>query len=357
MDDIYKINIDTGAADNSSGSYNTFNASYSVSTGGNKIIKLMSYKEPEIEHYRDYLNSKVYEGNYAGYSTSLNLETNKQPSSLIISPSGAASNIQVFKEESAIINSITSNDILGNLIIHDKGENYRCFCYREDLSPSVNFTAYDDSNQVDSNTSEYKTPPILSLDEQKLTLFPRIYGTHTVTPIQYLFNPINLAATQATTWANWTDSVIVDPGSPYDKLMYLRLNVDPNSVKLNNRNNDGSLILYAPFDYISPFNYGYNHLIDQKRMKFTYKNPIIDTMIFTSGRPSSNTSFLGCIFSTGDTNYFSTPNSKRIGCTTLNASRVMIVQNCTSSGDSSKKYFYSGNFNQFQPLALNMKFG
>ena len=35
MDNIYKININ-------SGSYNTFNTSYNVSTDGNKIIKLMS---------------------------------------------------------------------------------------------------------------------------------------------------------------------------------------------------------------------------------------------------------------------------------------------------------------------------
>lgn len=168
MDDIYKININ-------SGSYNTFNASYNVSTDGSKIIKLMSYKDPyEIEHYRDYLNSKVYEGNYASHSTSLNLETNKQPSSLIIKPASAAtSNIQVFKKDGINVDNITSNDILGNLIIHDKGENYRCFCYKEDLSPSVNFTAYnDDETILDNITSPYYNKPILSLDKQKLTLFP-----------------------------------------------------------------------------------------------------------------------------------------------------------------------------------------
>lgn len=162
MDNIYKININ-------SGSYNTFNASYNVSTDGNKIIKLMSYKEPEIEHYRDYLNNVVY----AGYSTSLNLETNKQPSSLIIKPASAVtSNIQVFKKDGINIDNITSNDILGNLIIHDKRENYRCFCYRKDLSQSINFTAYDDGIALDNNTSPYCNNPILSLDEQKLTLFP-----------------------------------------------------------------------------------------------------------------------------------------------------------------------------------------
>lgn len=167
MDDIYKININ-------SGSYNTFNASYNVSTDGSKIIKLMSYKDPyEIEHYRDYLNNVAYEGNYARYSTSLNLETNKQPSFLVIKPASAAtSNIQVFKKDGIDIDNITSNDILGNLIIHDKGENYRCFCYREDLSPSVNFTIYDDGTILDNNTSSYCNKPILSLDEQKLTLFP-----------------------------------------------------------------------------------------------------------------------------------------------------------------------------------------
>ena len=162
MDDIYKININ-------SDSYNTFNASYSVSADGNKTIKLMSYKEPEIEHYRDYLNNVVYKD----YSISLNLETNTQPSFLIIKPASAAvSNIQVFKKDGINIDNITSNDILGNLIIHDKGENYRCFCYREDLSPSINFTAYDDRNIIDKNTSPYCNNPILSLDEQKLTLFP-----------------------------------------------------------------------------------------------------------------------------------------------------------------------------------------
>lgn len=167
MNDIYKININ-------SGSYNTFNASYNVSTDGNKIIKLMSYKDPyEIEYYRDYLNNVVYEGNYAGYSTSLNLETNKQPSFLIIKPASATTNnIQVFKKDGIDIDNITSNDILGNLIIHDKGENYRCFCYREDLSPSINFTAYDDGTALDNNTSPYCNNPILSLDEQKFTLFP-----------------------------------------------------------------------------------------------------------------------------------------------------------------------------------------
>ena len=165
MDNIYKININ-------SGSYNTFNASYNVSIEGNKIIKLMSYKEPEIEHYKDYLNNVAYEGNYAGYSTSLNLESNKQPSSLIISPSAATSNIQVFKKDGINIDNITSNDILGNLIIHNEGENYRCFCYREDLSPSINFTAYDDGTALNNNTSPYCNNPILSLDEQKLTLFP-----------------------------------------------------------------------------------------------------------------------------------------------------------------------------------------
>ena len=39
MDDIYKININ-------SGSYNTFNASYNVSTEDNNTIKLISYKDP-----------------------------------------------------------------------------------------------------------------------------------------------------------------------------------------------------------------------------------------------------------------------------------------------------------------------
>ena len=166
MDIIYKININ-------SGSYNTFNASYNVSTEGNKTIKLMSYKEPEIEHYRDYLNNKVYEGNYAGYSTFLNLESNKQPSSLIIKPASAAvSNIQVFKKDGINIDNITNNDILGNLIIYNEGENYRCFCYKEDLSPSINFTTYDDGTALNNNTSPYCNNPILSLDEQKLTLFP-----------------------------------------------------------------------------------------------------------------------------------------------------------------------------------------
>ena len=166
MDDIYKININ-------SSNYNTFNASYNVSTDGNKIIKLMSYKDPyEIEHYRNYLNNVAYEGNYAGYSTSLNLETNKQPSSLIISPSATTSNIQVFKKDGINIDNITSNDILGNLIIHNEGENYRCFCYREDLFPSINFTAYDDGTALNNNISPYCNNPILSLDEQKLTLFP-----------------------------------------------------------------------------------------------------------------------------------------------------------------------------------------
>ena len=103
MDNIYKININ-------SGSYNTFNAYYNVSTEGSKTIKLMSYKDPyEIEHYRDYLNNKVYEGNYAGYSTSLNLETNKQPSFLIIKPASATiSNIQVFKKDGINIDNITA---------------------------------------------------------------------------------------------------------------------------------------------------------------------------------------------------------------------------------------------------------
>ena len=166
MDYIYKININSDI-------YNTFNASYNVSAEGNKTIKLMSYKEPEIEHYKNYLNNVAYEGNYAGYSTSLNLETNKQPSSLIIKPASAAvSNIQVFKKDGINIDNITSNDILGNLIIHNEGENYRCFCYREDLSPSINFTAYDDGTTLDNNTSPYCNKPILSLDEQKLTLFP-----------------------------------------------------------------------------------------------------------------------------------------------------------------------------------------
>ena len=166
MDYIYKININSDI-------YNTFNASYNVSAEGNKTIKLMSYKEPEIEHYKNYLNNVAYEGNYAGYSTSLNLETNKQPSSLIIKPASAAvSNIQVFKKNGIDIDNITSNDILGNLIIHNEGENYRCFCYKEDLSPSINFTTYDDGTALNNNTSPYCNNPILSLDEQKLTLFP-----------------------------------------------------------------------------------------------------------------------------------------------------------------------------------------
>ena len=167
MDDIYKININ-------SGSYNTFNASYNVSTHRSKTIKLMSYKDPyEIEHYRDYINNVVYKGNYAGYSTSLNLETNKQPSSLIIKPASTTiSNIQVFKKDGINIDNITSNDILGNLIIYNEGENYRCFCYKEDLSPSINFTIYDDGTALNNNTSPYCNNPILSLDEQKLTLFP-----------------------------------------------------------------------------------------------------------------------------------------------------------------------------------------
>ena len=166
MDYIYKININSDI-------YNTFNASYNVSAEGNKTIKLMSYKEPEIEHYKNYLNNVAYEGNYAGYSTSLNLETNKQPSFLIIKPASATiSNIQVFKKDGINIDNITSNDILGNLIIHNEGENYRCFCYKEDLSPSINFTTYDDGTALNNNTSPYCNNPILSLDEQKLTLFP-----------------------------------------------------------------------------------------------------------------------------------------------------------------------------------------
>ena len=70
----------------------------------------MSYKDPyEIEHYRDYINNVVYNGNYARYSTSLNLEANKQPSSLIIKPASAAvSNIQVFKRDGINIDNITA---------------------------------------------------------------------------------------------------------------------------------------------------------------------------------------------------------------------------------------------------------
>ena len=354
MDNIYKININ-------SGSYNTFNASYNVSTEGNKTIKLMSYKDPyEIEHYRDYLNNKVYEGNYTGYSTSLNLETNRQPSFLIIKPASATiSNIQVFKKDGINIDNITSNDILGNLIIYNEGENYRCFCYKEDLSPSINFTTYDDGTAFNNNTSPYCNNPILSLDEQKLTLFPWIYGTYTVTPIQYLFNPVSSTATETNTWTNWTDSVIVNPGSPHDKLMYLRLNVDVDSIKLNGTDENGNKILYTPFDCISPFAYGYKHSIDKNKMKFTYKNPTIDTMVYANG---DNITFLSCIFSAGDTNYYTNTSNRKIGYTLQSTfgSSGAVVQICTPSGDSSKKYFYSGNFNKLTSLigqGANMSFG
>ena len=82
-------------------------------------------------------------------------------------------------------------------------------------------------------------------------------------------------------------------------------------------------------------------------------------MVYANG---DNITFLSCIFSAGDTNYYTNTSNRKIGYTLQSTfgSSGAVVQICTPSGDSSKKYFYSGNFNELTSLigqGANMSFG